>query len=276
MSLADELRATLTREADQHSTPLPDVGRLIGGGRRRRRRRTALRSGVAAAAVLACAAVYGVSTSEPTGSRSEHVATRPSPVPTMDGERPQLTDGGTYRVLVGRTATGEAIEADFTVQGDNWVGGDYARVSDGNGANAGFGIYQPTALAAGSGCLQDRTSMVLPTTPEDLAAMLAALPRSSVLQPPATTTAFGLPAVHVRMRVDVSCAQTYYRVAEAPSGSRGISYGMVDKGVVIDFWTLGLGGRPVVVDLWHSINASPQLVQRAADARDSISFATGD
>lgn len=275
MSLADELRATLTREADQRSTPLPDLGRLIGGGRRRRRRRTVLRSCVAVAAVLACAAVYGVSTSEPTGSRSDHVATRPSAVPTMDGDRPQLTAGGTYRVVVGKNATGETIAADFTVRGDNWIGGDYARVSDGSGANAGFGIYQPRLLAAGSGCLEDHTSDALPTTSDGLAALLTALPRSMVVQPPTGVAAFGHPAVHVRMRVDVDCGQTYYRVAEAPGGSRGISYGIPDQDVVIDFWVLALGGRPVVVDLWHSVNASSELVESAADARDSISFVVG-
>lgn len=196
-------------------------------------------------------------------------------MPTIDGDRPQLTEGGTYRVFVGRDALGETIEAEFTVPGESWIGGDYARVTDDSGANAGLGVYQPLALAAGSGCLRDRTTPVLPTTPEDLAAQLMALPRSRVLQPQAAVSAFGLPAVHVRMRVNVDCGQGYYRVAEAPSGSRGISYGMVDTGVVIDFWVLSLGGRPVVVDLWHSVDASPELVASAAEARDSLAFVAG-
>lgn len=276
MSLGDELRATLTQEADQRSTPLPDVGRLIGGGRRRRRRRTVLRSCVVAVTVLACAAAYGVSTGEPTGPRGDHVATRQkTPPPVTGGDRPHLVDGGTYRAYVGRDALGETIEAEFTVQGDNWIGGDYARVSDGSGANAGFGVYQPRLLAAGSGCLQGPTVSDLPTTPEALAVQLAALPRSKVLQAPTTTSAFGRPAVHVRLRVDVDCGPSYYRVAEAPGGSRGISYGMVGEDVVIDFWALELGGRPVVVDLWHSVDASPGLVASAAAARDSISFELG-
>lgn len=279
MSLADELRATLTHEADQRSTPQPDVGRLIGGGRRRRRRRTVLRSCVVAATVLACAAVYGVSTSEPTGPRGDHVATREKAAPpTMGGDRPQLTSGETYRVLVGRDATGESIGADFTVPGPRWTGGDHAFVSDGDGAHAGFGIYQPTALAAGSGCDQGRTTADLATTPEGLADQLATLPRSTVLRAPAATSAFDRAAVHLRLRIDVECGPGYYRVAEAPAGTRGISYtpaGVPAPDVVIDFWVLALGGRPVVVDLWHDVGASPSLVQQAVEARDSISIVVG-
>lgn len=275
MTLADDLRATLRHEADQRPTSQLDLERLIGGGRRRRRRRTALRTCVASAAVVALAAVYGVSTHDPTQSKSEHVASRPSAPPLMNGDRPAIA-GGPYRVLVGVGATGERISADFTVRGSRWLGGDYARVTDGNGANAGFGVYQPTALAAGSGCSQGRPASDVATTPEGLATQLAALPRSTVLREPSSTSAFGQTAVHLRLRIDVECRTGYYRVAEAPGGSRGISYspsGMPSADVVIDFWVLDLGvPRPVVVDLWHDVGASPALVRQAADARNSISF----
>jgi hypothetical protein len=62
--------------------------------------------------------------------------------------------------------------------------------------------------------------------------------------------------------------------AGTSKGWRGISYSDVPKEVVIDFWVVDLDGTPVVVDLWHQIDASSELVDQATRVRDSISFVT--
>ena len=195
------------------------------------------------------------------------------------GDRPSLEPGGTYRVFVGTDAAFGNIEAEWTVEGPNWVGGDYALVSDRAGESyAGFGVYQPRALADGTGCNNDRPNPHLGQTPQGLAAQLATLPRSTVVEPPTSTEAFGYDAFHLRLRIDVDCPG-WYRVAQAASGDRGITYPGVDdipKNVVIDFWVLDLGGPPVVVDEWHNIDAPPELVDEATRARDSITFVTSE
>ena len=77
-----------------------------------------------------------------------------------------LLEPGTYRSLVGQTATGAPIEADLSVAGQGWQAGNYATLGD--KTNTGVGAYVPDALAAGSGCMGDE-----PTTD------LASLPRPS-------------------------------------------------------------------------------------------------
>ena len=43
----------------------------------------------------------------------------------------------------------------------------------------------------------------------------------------------------------------------------------------MDFWVLDLDGVPVVVDAWHQSDASADLVDQVAQARESITFVTG-
>lgn len=278
MSLGDELRDTLTREAGTRSAPPPDVGRLISGGRARRRRRTLSRVGVAAATVLACASLYAVTADDRQAPRTDQdIAIPPTPIP-VDDSRVALAPGSAHRVLVGIDGTGEQVQADFTVEGPGWMGGDYAVVSDATRSTfAGFGVYQPAALAAGRGCEDEGVVSLAGSTPASLAEKLAALPRSTVLVEPEPSEALGRPAVHLRLRIDVDC-ETYYRVAHSPGGTRGITYDLPDvraRNVIIDFWVLGLvGDAPVVVDLWHSVGAPADIVDRAAAARDSITFVT--
>ena len=188
-----------------------------------------------------------------------------------------IEPGGTYRLVVGADTSGALIEADLTLEGAGWAAGDYP-VLVGERSYAGFGVYQPFRLAAGTGCVEDRSTGDLGETALDLAARLAGLPRSTVLEPPAPTRAFGHDALHLRLRVDAECA-AWYRVADAARGSRGITYsapGSSSPGVVIDFWVLDVGGRPVVVDQWRNADAPAGLVERAAAARESITFVRHD
>jgi len=278
MSLEEEMRTTLNREADARTVPAPDVAGLILRGRARRRRRNVVRLGVGVVAtVLVGATVFGVVTLDPRADGE--LASEPSPpratLETWSEDGRAILDPGTYRMVVGRDAAGAWISADVTVDGPHWKDGDFPVVSDQYaGTYAGFGAYQPYLLAAGTGCEGDATSTGAGDTPDRLAEQLAGLPRSTVLQKPAPTELFDRPATHLRLRIDVDCPG-YYRVAHSAVGERGISYGPIGTtavNVVIDFWVLEVGGEPVVVDQWHNVDAPAELVHQATEARESIVF----
>ena len=114
--------------------------------------------------------------------------------------------------------------------------------------------------------------------PRRLAQQLAALPRSAVVEAPTPTHVFGHDGFHLRLEIRVEC-QTFYRVAATPGGDRGITYTVLDgaaDNVVIDFWVLEVAGALVVVDEWHTVNASLSLVEQAARARTSIEIVVGE
>jgi hypothetical protein len=175
---------------------------------------------------------------------------------------------------VGVDATGATIDASFTADGAGWTSGNYPVVSE-YLSYGGVSAYQPMALAAGTGCTGDAPSQDVGDTPQALAQKLAQLPQSTVVQPPTPVQAFGHDAVHLQLRITPDCPQREgYRVAETPRGSHGINYSDDLKDVVIDFWVVDLDGVPVVVDAWHHDDASSGLVNRIAQARDSITFST--
>ena len=283
MTLGDELRAVLDQEAEMHHAPPPDVDRLILGGRQRRRHRNLARAGGAALAlVLVGGGAYVVmqqdgvtaqgsrlagepsATSDPTGGPQAAVALPP------DGY-PGGIDPGTYRVLVGSDAAGLVLEADLTLEA-GWLTGSFPTTRDA-GKYAGFGVYRPWSLGAGSGCEADAPKADLGVSPQALAQDLAHLPRSTVVQPIETTEAWGYGAQHLRLRIQDGCGlDDFYRVAETPQGTRGISYGREFTSVVIDFWVLDLDGAAVVVDSWHQVGSSVGLVDKVARAAESITF----
>lgn len=282
MSLDEELRGALTREAEGRTAPPPDLVGMIRGGRVRRRRRTVARLGaVATATVLVGSAAYGALQVDLSGPRAEQgPASTPRPsidptsLPLADQGRRWL-DPGPLRYWVGTDASGDAVEVDVVVAGRQWESADFAKLGDrARSSYVGFGVYQPRAVAAGTGCVDDPSTTTPAATVDELAGQLARLPRSEVLLAPAPTRAFGYDAVHLRLRVDTEC-RLYYRVAKARSGERGISYPGVDNvpvDVVIDFWVVDLGGTPVVVDQWRNIDAPEGIVDRATRTRESVTF----
>jgi len=285
MSLDEELRAALDHAAEARTPPPPDLAGLCAGGRARRRRRRGARLGLAAAvAVVGGVGVYGA-TWQDASSGSGVAGTRgsgseaPRRLPTRDGaDRAPVESGTTVRVLVGEDADGEPIEADLTVEGPHWVSGDYLVVSDGAGGSyAGFGAYQPEALSEGTGCGGSEEAAPVPRSPRALAARLAEAPRSTLLDAPTRTRAFGHDAVRLRLRIDVDCPddQQFYRLAWTPLGDRGLTYHHPedpDQDIVVELLVLDLGGTPVVVDFWHDIGAPAALADQAEAARDSIRF----
>jgi hypothetical protein len=176
---------------------------------------------------------------------------------------------------VGVNATGATINASFTADGVGWSSGNYPVVSQ-YLSYGGVAAYRPMALAAGSGCSGDAPSQDVGETTQALAQKLARLPQSTVVQPPTPVQAFGHDALHLQLRIATDCpADQGYRVAETPRGSHGISFSDVPKDVIIDFWVVDLDGAPVAVETWHQDDASSGLVNQIAQARDSITFATG-
>lgn len=286
MSLDNELTAAFGREAELREVPPIDVEGLIRGGRARRRRRNLARIGgaVAAAAVLVGGGAYGVAHVDPgdIGKNTVPPATSESEPPEPAAAPPSFQhlnratiEPGTYRMYAGFDSTG-IIEADLTIAGPNWASGDQPVVSDGD-TWAGVGVYQPDGLAGGAPCSGDWRDRDAAGTPMALARQLVRLPRSTVVQPLTPTEAFGHDAIHLRLRIDDRCPLgEYYQVAHGPAGSRGISYGRAAKEVLIDFWVVDLDGTAVVVDLWHQVDASTELVSRATQVLDSITFVTGE
>jgi hypothetical protein len=275
MNIDQQLRAALSQEAEMQNAPAPDVDRMISGGRARQGRRRTARFGIAAAvAVLAAGGAYGVmkvhsgTTDTPTRPAPSQ-STTPQPYPSGSVVQP-----GTYRMLVGDGATGAPIHADLTFHGV-WAGDNYPVLRDATRRFGGVAVYRPLALAAGTGCLSDQPNSQVSRNPQSLAQQLAQLPRSTVLHPPAPTTAFGRHAVHLRLRINNDCGRDVYRVADTINGGHGISYGHVSHQVLIDFWVENLHRVPVVVETWHEQGASSQLVHQIAQAKDSITFVTG-
>jgi hypothetical protein len=286
MNLEKELRAVLSQEAEMRTTPTPDIAGMVDRGQERLRRRNSMRLGLAAAAVLLVGGgVYGI-TQIGGGDPDAGVATVPSE-PSEAANPPSWqrvpegpVDAGTYRTYVGAAADGKEIEADLTIEGSNWDGSNYPVAYDGEERFAGIGAYKPDSVAGG--CKMEAGLKPAATEPQQLVQQLTRMPHSDVVQQPTPTTAFGYNATHLRLRIDAGCGEgAFYQVAEAPPGTRGISYfGEKSEGVsrivIIDFWVVDVNGTTVVVDMFHTEDAPRDLVYQAAAARDSITFVTAE
>jgi hypothetical protein len=187
---------------------------------------------------------------------------------------------GTYRMAVGADANGARIEAALTVRGPGWLSGSQPVLSEVTGAGggpimAGVGVYQPTLLAGGSGCTGSGRGRAPGATALEMARRLIRLPRSEVVQRPRETRAFGHDALHLRLRIDDQCPMDeYYRLAETPSGDRGISYSNQPEVVVIDLWVVDVDGTAVVVDTWRHSDTPTVQLETARLTRSSIRFET--
>ena len=198
----------------------------------------------------------------------------------MPGDRGQSNlRPGTFRILVGADPVGAPISADLTFAGTGWSAGNFPLLGDGE-SFGGLGVYQPSALAARSGCDGDLVTSNVEGSPSSLAQQLTTLPGSTVLQPARSPSSSAATPSTLQVKIPQSCPiSSYYRVAETPRGGRGITYDRPDltlPPVVMDFWVIELEGRAMVVDTWHQQGASADLVRRIAEARDSVTFVTDE
>jgi hypothetical protein len=286
MSLEEELRAVLSQEADMRTTPTPDLDGIVDGGQGRLRRRNTTRIGLAAAAVLLVgASVYGVAQGGD-GDSDAGVAAVPSksadpaaPPRWESQQHGESVQGGTYRTYLATAADGTQVDADLTIRGSNWSASNDPVAYDDEQHFAGIGVFRPSTVAAG--CISEAAPKEAATGPQALSQQLTRMPRSTVVQQPTTATAFGLDAIHLRVRVDAACDPSVdgnaYQVADTPSGERAVSfYGSDSQGVsrtvIIDFWVVDVNGTAVVVDMFRTEDAPKTLVDQAAAARESITF----
>jgi hypothetical protein len=238
---------------------------------RDRRTRGALLA--AAASVLVAGALYGIAkthnptTEAPTGPTPNTVF----PVPYDQSEGYP----GTYQLYVGETSGGATIDADLNFADDRWQYGNYPVLQHGR-FFGGVAVYQPSALAAGSGCLGGKEITSVGKSPSRLAGQLAGLPHSTVLEPPTPTQSFGRQAVHLRLRIDQHCGGGIgiYRVAWTARGVQGISYGDLSKDVVIDFWVTDVHRTPVVAEAWHQVGSPSSLDDQIAHTEGSVKIVT--
>jgi hypothetical protein len=226
----------------------------------------------AAAVVVVAGGVYGLI------KNNSDATNQPAHQPSASTPQAYRNDGfdktpGTYRMLVGVDDTGAPINADVTFY-DTWETGDFPVYRPGGAGSpvGGMAIYQPLALAAGSGCLGDPPNTNVADTPMRLARQLARLPRSTVLQQPTTVHEFGHQAVHLAVRINQQKCPDIYRIAETLHGNHGISYGA--DPVLLNFWVQSHGGIPVVIETWCEDSAL-SLMDQIARTEKSITFVTG-
>ena len=282
MSLEEEMRTTLNREADARTVPAPDVAGLILRGRARRRRRNVVRLGVGVVAtVLVGATAFGVVTLDrvPTGSSRRNRALSPGDPRDMVGGRSRDLAPGHVPDVRGAGLGWCADRCRRDRRRPHWLDGDFPIVSDQYGGTyAGFGAYQPEVLAAGTGCEDDVTTPVVGKTPDRLAQQLAGLPRSTVLQEPCTHGAVRPsrhpPAAPHRRRLPGLLPRR--PLGRRHAGDHLLHGRSAPVDVVIDFWVLDVGGEPLVIDQWHNVDAPPDLVDQAREARESITFEEDD
>jgi hypothetical protein len=290
MNLEEELRAVLSQEADMRTVPTPDLDGIVHGGQVRLRRRNSTRIGLAAAAaaLLVGGTVYGVAQlgDDDADAGIATVPTRSTDAavpPSWETKHGEQVEAGTYRSYLGTAADGTRIDADLTIDGSNWSASNDPVAYDAQQHFAGIGVFRPNTVAAG--CLAQAAPKEAATQQQALAEQLTRMPRSTVVQQPTSTTAFGLDAIHLRVRVDAACDPSVdgnaYQVADATSGARAVSfYGDdsddVSRTVIIDFWVVDVHGTAMVVDMFRTEDAPTALVDQAAAARESIAFVTGE
>ena len=108
--------------------------------------------GAAARGLLIAGGAYAVTHLDPGDPGSSTVSeavtdVRSEPADAAGDTGEDQIKPGTYRVLVGAGATGDAVEADLTLEGAGWRAGNYPMVQEG-ATSSGVAVYRPQALAA--------------------------------------------------------------------------------------------------------------------------------
>ena len=222
-------QTALSQEAELRTPPPPDVDGLIRGGGSRRRRNVA-RIGVGAAAP--CSSVVPRSASRRSirgpGTEPEIAGTPSPPSDAPSTPRPSRTRrlSSIPGTPTGCSSATTPLVADRGRPDPRRHGLDQREPTPAVRRPrpwAGVGVYQPERW---------RAVPAAPSTPPSTGrgrdprprARLARLPRSTVVQPPTATVAFGQGAHHLRLRIDVWCPGQCYRSEPTTGWGRGISY----------------------------------------------------
>lgn len=188
-----------------------------------------------------------------------------------------------YGIPLGRDAAGDRLRAKVTVPTDGWEGTwDGHRISRASaGGAAVLSVYQPHGFAAQQPCGQDvTTKLATEATMDDVVHDLTTLPQFDVVDGPRARPAFGHDTRYLKVRANrLTCpslrgaryqlADIYWGEGEESGGESAIEPG---RAVVIEFWVLETGGKPVVVEARQEGAPGAALVHQLDQLRGSLTF----
>ena len=286
MSLDQRLADAARRVAEQVDPPEVDLELVRSRAHANRRRTVAL----AVAAALVAVALAGIplfaagrDTTAPqpaVSPRSELICT----LPHADCATRLCLKPSVYGIPLGRDAAGRRVRAKLTVPTAGWEGAwDGHRISRASAEGAVvLSVYQPAGFAGDQPCDQDvmTTKVATDATMDDVVHDLTALPQFAVVDGPRARPAFGRDTRYVKVRADrLSCppvrgaqyllADIYWGEGEESGGESAIEPG---RPVMIEFWVLEAGGKPVVVEARQEGAPSAEMVRGLDRLRESLTF----
>ena len=287
MTLDQRLAEAATHVAGQVDPPEVDLGLVRAQARANHRRTVALAVAAALVAVgLAgiplLAAGRGSAAPQPAVSPRSGIikALRATDCATQHCLRP-----GTYGIGLGLNS-GRSLRATLTVSTGGWDAFRWdhqiARIDD--AGTVVLGVYQPFGLAGPEPCATEgATRRLAPgATIDDFAALLSTIPRFAVVDGPREVSAFGQDARYLKVRADpLSCPadagpDRWYNLAHIYGGEGAEPDGSVDirpgRPVVIEFWVLQVGLKPVIVEARLEGRPDDAMVEELDRVRESITF----
>lgn len=288
MNLDQLLSEAAQRMAEQVDPPEVDLDVVRSRAHRAQRRKAA---GVLGAAVVT-AALIGIpllATGHDTTAPQPAVSPRSEIIRTLrdaDCAADRCLRPGVYGVPLGQDRSGQRLRARLTVEAVGWeANGSLHRLSraDAQGTVV-LNVYQPHQFAGPQPCVADgATRRVEPDAAvDDVVDLLTTLPQFALLDGPRAVTAFGRDARYVQVHAaEVSCsghtdpgvqynlADIYGTDGSGPGGDSDID---PDQPVLIHFWVLELGGKPVVVEARQEGTPESATVRQLDQVRESLTF----
>jgi hypothetical protein len=285
MSL-DQLLADAARHvADQVDPPQVDLEVVRSRARANHRRTVAL-------AVAAALVAMGLAGTSLIASGRDTTAPQPAVSPKgrivltlrdTDCAAGRCLKSRVYGIPLGRDDTGRRLRATVTVPTNGWEGTwDGHRISRASSEGAAvLSVYQPDGFAARLPCGPDvMTKLATDATMDEVVHDLTTLPQFDVVDGPRARPAFGQDTRYLKVRADrLSCpplrgaryqlADIYWGEGEESGGESAIEPG---RPVLIEFWVLETGGKPVVVEARQEGAPGAALVHQLEQLRGSLTF----
>ena len=239
-----------------------------------------LKLAMAAAAVVVVAVVgYNLLPSRGGGPGGGGPAVTPSPSPT-----PQPTPSPTVAAFPPRgdlavgqrhSITLEGVTFTFTVPTSDWVSNGQFGIDKAVGIGpdgGGFILWTDTPVGVfADPCAQEKGPEI-GTSIADLAAAVAALPGTDLVNGPSDVTVGGYPAqnVAITIREDIACAAGSFYLWYAPTPA--LARYATEAGSTIRTWIVDVDGTPVWIDGETYAGAGPGPGQEIQQIVDSIEF----